>query len=45
MFSKDQIDAWNCKINTIAKDDNKREKIHTQGMPKREKNNIKEWKC
>ena len=42
MFSKDQIDAWNCKMNTIDNDDKGEEKMHPQGMPKREKNNLKE---
>ena len=39
MFNKDQIDAWNCKMNTIDKDDKGEAKIHPQGMPKRKKMN------
>ena len=35
MFSKYQIDVWNYKMNTIDKD----------GMPTREKKNLKEWRC
>ena len=42
MFSKDQIDAQNCKMNTIDKDDKGDEKIHTQGMLNRDKQNLKE---
>ena len=39
MFSKDQSYAWNCKMNTIDKDDNGEAKIHPQGMPKRDEKN------
>ena len=28
MFSKNQIDAWNCKMNTIDKDDKGEAKMH-----------------
>ena len=40
MFNKSQIDAWNCKMNTIDNDDKGEEKIHPQGMPKRKKTNL-----
>ena len=32
-------------MNTIDKDDKGEAKIHPQGMPKREKKNLKELKC
>ena len=37
MSNKDKIDAYNCKMNTIDKDDKGEAKIHPQGMPKRNK--------
>ena len=40
MFNKAQIDAWNCKMNTIDKDDKGEAKINPQGMPNRKKPNI-----
>ena len=40
MFNKDQIDARNCKMNTIDKDDKREAKIHPQEMPKRKKTNL-----
>ena len=42
MFIKDQFDGRNCKMNTIDKDDKGYEKIPTQGMPTRDKKNLKE---
>ena len=42
MFSKDKIDAWTCKMNAIDKHDKGEAKIHPQGIPKKEKKNLKE---
>ena len=42
MFNKYQIDAWNCKMNTIDKYENGEGKIHPQGIPKRKKTNLTE---
>ena len=42
MFSKDQIDSWNCKMNTIDKDDKGRQKYISKEFLKERENNLRE---